>query len=331
MLRYFLHVANTEQYFNASTYKLFFFDTQFDAFSGTLTTASTDGDGRTTLFAASPANGLPYVNNALDGVSIAIEGTASGIYTIDEYLQANGTHVSLLLKEYLTSTPASGTNYRLLFQPRDIDAFAHFDDATDMSAPYTANLSFQAEVAGKGKDTGLPTGYSKIFNPNDNSLVYQIPDLYVTPGSVSPESVQFTSWIASDAANTGTGANTAVVTLSWSSLASHINFPLDTDASAESASKLFLLFDITNDTSGRGRLIHFSDTANWRQAIAYYLSPASEGTMQKKLLTLVLLSSSVLLLVGCVSKEETPTDDTVTPPVAEEVTAPVVLTPPKIV
>jgi len=40
--------------------------------------------------------------------------------------------------------------------------------------------------------------------------------------------------------------------------------------------------------------------------------------MQKKLLTLVLLGTSVVLLVGCVSKEETPTDDTVTPPVVEE-------------
>ena len=46
--------------------------------------------------------------------------------------------------------------------------------------------------------------------------------------------------------------------------------------------------------------------------------------MQKKLLTLVLLGSSVVLLVGCVSKEETPTDDTVTAPVVEEVVAPVV-------
>ena len=44
--------------------------------------------------------------------------------------------------------------------------------------------------------------------------------------------------------------------------------------------------------------------------------------MQKKLLTLVLLGTSVVLLVGCVSKEETPTDDTVTPPVVEEVVAP---------
>jgi hypothetical protein len=255
--------ANTAQYFNASTYKLFFFDTQFDALSGTIDTAATDAEGRTTLYLASPANGLPYVNNALDGVGISLTtGTATGIYTIDEYLQANATHVSLLLKEYLTSTPADSTAYRLLFQPRDIGAFAYFNASADMSAPYTANLSFQAEVAGKGKDSGLPTGYSKIFNPNDSSLIYQIPELYLTPGSVAPESVQFSSWIASDSANTGTGTTNADVTLSWSTLASSINFPLDVDASAESASELFVLFDITADTDGHGRVIHFSDTAN---------------------------------------------------------------------
>jgi hypothetical protein len=44
--------------------------------------------------------------------------------------------------------------------------------------------------------------------------------------------------------------------------------------------------------------------------------------MQKKLLTLVLLGLSVVLLVGCVSKETTVTDETVTPPVVEEVVAP---------
>jgi len=255
--------ANTAQYFNASTYKLFFFDTRFDTLTGTIATATTSAStGQTTLYVASPVNGMPYVNNALDGVSISIGGTASGIYTISEYLQANATHVSLLLKEYLTSTPADSTTYRLLFQPRDVDAFAYFNDATDMSAPYTANLSFQADVAGKGKDSGLPTGYSKIFNPNDNSLIYQIPELYLTPGSVAPESVEFVSWISSDSANTGTGATNADVTLSWSTLSSHINFPLDADASAESAAASFLLFDITDDTDGRGRLIHFSDAAN---------------------------------------------------------------------
>lgn len=255
--------ANTVQYFNASTYKLFFFDTRFDTLTGTITTATTASDtGQTTLYIASPANGLPYVNNALDGVSISISGNASGIYTIDEYLRANGTHVSLLLKEYLISTPANNTSYRLLFQPRDIDAFACFNDATDMSTPYTANLSFQADVAAKGKDSGLPTGYSKIFNPNDSSLVYQIPELYLAPGSASPESVQFVSWIASETVNTGTGSTTADVTLSWSTLNSYINFPIDADASAEQASESFLLFDITDDPSGRGHLIHFSDSAN---------------------------------------------------------------------
>lgn len=255
--------ANSAQYFNASTYKLFFFDTRFDTLNGNVTSATTDATtGRTTLYAVSSVNGLPHVNNALDGVSIAIQGTASGIYTIDEYLQANATHVSVLLKEYLTSTPTADTPYRLLFQPRDIDAFAVFDAAADMSAPYVDYLSFQAEVAGRGKDSGLPTGYSKIFNPNDNSLVYQIPELYLTPGSVAPESVEFVSWIASDNTTTTTGSTNADVTLSWSTLQSHINFPLDTDASSESASEHFLLFDITNDDNGGGRLIHFSDTAN---------------------------------------------------------------------
>lgn len=256
--------ANTAEYFNASTYKLFFFDTRFDSLTGNVSSAITNrSTGVTTLYIPAPANGCPLVNNALDGVSISLDGTASGIYTINQYT-ANATHgAALELKEYLTSTPDDGTGYRLLFQARDVDAFAKFDADADMSAPYSVNLSFQADVAGAGKDSGLPTGYSKIFNPNDSSLVYQIPELYLVPGSLAPDSVQFTAWLASDTTLTGTSAsNTVDVTMTWSTLASKLNFPIDTDASAQQASESFLLFDVSNDDAGRGRLIHFSDTSN---------------------------------------------------------------------
>lgn len=268
--------ANAASYLGDSTYKLFFFDTQFDELTGTIVTASYNASTtKTTLVIDAPgqanndktggANGVPRVNGALEGVSISLGGTSSGIYTIESYVTANSAdgstgNVSLTLKEFVSSVPANTTSYRLLFQPRDIDAFTVYSATANVSAPFSDYMSFQADVAPAAKDDGTPTGYTKIFAPNDSSLVYEIPQSFIVPESLGPDQVEYTTWVRANSAATGTGTTNVNVTLDFTQ-ADYLSLPTG-NLTAATASKSFVVFDITNDVNGLGYPINFSDSAN---------------------------------------------------------------------
>lgn len=254
--------ANTAQYVGASTYKLYFFDAQFDQVSGNVANATLNVTTlKTTLHVDVPFNGRPNVADAFVGVSIALEGTAAGVYTIED-ASFHTTHMDLVIKEYLTTIPANDTPFRLLFQMRDVDSVAYFSGGALAASPYKANLSFQCDVAPAGKTNGAPDGYTKIFNPNDNTLVYQFPEVFIVPGSLMADAAEFTTWLASDSVATSTGAANADVTLPFSTLSSYLNLPIGTEISAAVASENFVVFDVTADANGYGRIIHFSDAAN---------------------------------------------------------------------
>ena len=270
--------ANVASYVGDSSYKLFFFNTQFDTISGNIASATYDSTTQKTTLVVNivgagnntgqtfGANGFPGVNGALDGVSISLDGTSSGIYTIESYtysIAANNTSgtANLVLSEYLTTVPAGNTGFRLLFQPRDIDSFAVYDATANVSAPFSDYLSFQADVSPLAKDTGAPGGYTQVYDPNDNSLVYQIPESFIVPASLSTSAVQFTTWLSSSSNTTGTGVSNSTVVLNFSNLSDYLSLPSGV-LSTETAKQNFVVFDITNDANGLGYIVNFSDGAN---------------------------------------------------------------------
>lgn len=266
--------ANVASYVGDSSYKLFFFNTQFDAISGNIASATYDSTTQKTTLVVNivgagnntgqtfGANGFPGVNGALNGVSISLDGTSSGIYTIENYtysMAANNTSgtANLVLREYLTSVPAGNTGFRLLFQPRDIDSFAVYDGTSDVTTPFSDYLAFQADVSPLAKDDGTPSGYTQVYDPNDNSLVYQIPESFIKPGSLSTSTVQFTTWLSSSSNTTGTGVANATVVLNFSNLSDYLSLPSGV-LTTETAKQNFIIFDITNDANGRGYIVNFS-------------------------------------------------------------------------
>lgn len=254
--------SSASAFISASDYKLFFFDAQFDTFTGTINTATVTAN-KTKIEINYGVNGIPNVADALVGVKIALDGASSGIYTIESYTPNGGTgRAEIVLKEYVTTVPAAGTNYRLLFQMRDADAFASFNAAVNVDAPYTDKLSFQADVAPAAKDNGSPTGYTQIYNPNDNSLIYQVPESFMVPNSLIPDGAEFFAWMPSDTGTTTGTATNSAVTINFTSLSTYLSLPTGANISAEIAAENFIVFDITADTLGSGYLVPFSDSAN---------------------------------------------------------------------
>ena len=254
--------SNSSAFISASDYKLFFFDVQFDTFAGTIVSASTTAN-KTKIEITYEVNGIPNVADALVGAKIALDGTSSGIYTIESYTPNGGSaRAEIVLKEYLSSVPVAGTAYRLLFQIRDVDAFANFSASVNVDSPYVDKLSFQADVAPAAKDNGAPSGYTRIYNPNDNSLIYQVPEAFMTPDSLVPDGAEFYTWMTSATGTTTGAANTSSVALNFTTHSTYLSLPTGANISAEIAAENFIVFDITADTPGSGYIVPFSDTAN---------------------------------------------------------------------
>ena len=260
-------------YANNAVYKLFFYDTAFNAPTGNVTNTSTSTatSTRLTISAAqrsTTAYGMPAtVNTALDGARIVLYGSDSpvtGTFTVNTAI-ANSTATYITLNEFLPTLPDANTQFRLLFQPRDIDAFALSNtSATGVTAPYSSGFTFQADVATAGRVGGTTTGNVTVYNTNDNSLVYQLPEPFVKANSLTTPTATFSSWVQSSANNgvmSSNAATTLGVSFSTSGGGGSFGFPTGS-LTAATASEYFTIFDITDDTLGRGRTMPFADVAN---------------------------------------------------------------------
>ena len=173
---------------------MFFYDASFSAPTGNVTNTSTSTatSTRLTISAAqrtTTAYGLPAtINTAIDGASIVLYGSDSpvtGTFTVNTSI-ANSTATYITLNEFLPTLPDANTQFRLLFQPRDIDAFALVNaSATGVTAPYYSGFAFQADVASVGRVGGTTTGNVTVYNTNDNSLLYQLPEPFVKANSLT--------------------------------------------------------------------------------------------------------------------------------------------------
>ena len=259
---------------NNSVYKLFFYDTTFSAPTGNVTSAAANGTSATTLTIDAATRttgvfGLPAtIDGAIDGASIVLSGASSpvtGTFTVNNYV-ANSTASFLTLKEFLPTLPNANTQYRLLFRARDIDAFALPNTASDSSrtAPFYAGFAFQADVAAIGRDDGTPTGNTTIFDTNDNSLLYQIPEVFVKANSITIANTSFTTWLQSSAnTRTFSSASNGNLSLIFTTSQSGGAFSLPSgNLTASTAQEYFTIFDTTDDALGRGRIVPFADVAN---------------------------------------------------------------------
>jgi hypothetical protein len=260
-------------YANNAVYKLFFYDTSFEAPTGNVTNTSTSTatSTRLTISAAqrtTTAYGLPAtINTAIDGASIVLYGADSpvtGTFTVNTSI-ANTTASYITLNEFLPTLPNANTQFRLLFQPRDIDAFALSNtSATGVTAPYSSGFAFQADVAPAGRVGGTTTGNVTIYNTNDNSLLYQLPEPFVKANSLTTSTATFSSWVQSSANNGAmSSSNNATLGVNFSTSGGGGAFGFPTGAlTAATASEYFTIFDTTDDTLGRGRTVPFADVAN---------------------------------------------------------------------
>jgi hypothetical protein len=253
------------QFANASVYKLFAYDWAFANLTGNVASATIDANGEIELTIAK-ANGIPLVNNAIEGASIILSGASSpvsGTFSIKRYGH-QGNDGKVYLKEYLSILPNANTTYRLLFQPRDVDSFALFDTAADFTSsaasPYCNNFSFQADVAAIGKINGTPDGYSLINATTTNKLLYAIPERFIKSGSLNANTAEFTTWHTS-------ATNTCAVTVNSNAgctlvfAGNTFSIPVGSYSAVE-AQEYFKIFDITADNSGRGQIIQVADTTN---------------------------------------------------------------------
>lgn len=253
--------ANAANYANSAVHKLLFYDATFDTLTGNITSATVNGTSVTITTAIAP--GLPPVNNAITGASIILSGDnspVSGSFTIRDYV-ANSTFAQVSLNEFVPILPNSNTQYQLVFQARDIDAFAAFDNSiTSLSSPYRPYLALQADADVFGKVGNEPTGNTTIVSSNENTLLFQIPERFPKTNTITTNTAVFAAWIntTSNTRTFSTSANTPVtLTLSGN------NYSLATgNVSASIAQDLFLVYDITADTNGRGQLLPFVETPN---------------------------------------------------------------------
>lgn len=247
---------------NNSIYRLYFYDVVNDTLTGNVVSASANGAAITLVLAT--ANGVPLVNGAIEGVTMVLAGASSpvsGTCTVNNHVTANATHSFITLKEFLPTLPNSNTTYRLLFQLKDIDAFALYNAAiTPITAPLSAKFDFQADVDVNSKISGTPIGPTEVEDTNDNVLLYQVPEKFIQANTISTNSAIFTAWLKStaNARAFGGAANTAYTVSVQGS-----NFSLPAGSlTAATAQQYFIVFDQTVDTDGNGRIIQFADAAN---------------------------------------------------------------------
>ena len=245
---------------NSSVYKLFTYDWNFTSLTGNLASIATIVDGAIQLPVA-VGDGFPAVNTAITGATVVLSGAdspVSGTFTANSY-HFLGSDAYITLKEYLSVLPNANTTYRLLFQPRDVDAFTLYDatKAYD-NAIYADNLSFQANVAPAGKINGTPNGHSLISSTGTNKLIYQLPEKFIESGSIDTSTATFSTWHAS-ASNTRTFSSATSAALSLSFAGNTFSIPAGT-YTAEEARKYFTIFDITADANGYGQVVQFTDS-----------------------------------------------------------------------
>lgn len=249
-------------YANNSTYKLFFHDVNFaNNLTGNLTGATVNG-GVAHVVTFLLANGVPQVNGAIEGATIILGGASSpvsGSFTVNNYL-ANTTVGSATLREFLPALPNANTTYRLLFKTSDIDSFIAYDNTVSMASPYVGNLAFQADVAPSSKLDGTPTGYTFVEAVNDSSLLFQIPERFITANTIDYATAEFSTWKQS-ASNNRTFAAATNGSLSLVFSGSEFSVPVGA-LSAATAQEFFVLYDIGADTAGRGQIIQWADVAN---------------------------------------------------------------------
>jgi len=261
-------------YANNAVYKLFFYDASFNAPTGNVTSATSDAGTSTTTLSISAAQrtttayGMPAtIDSAINGASIVLYGAnspISGTFTVNTSI-ANSTFTTITLKELISSAPNANTQFRLLFQPRDIDAFALSNTAaTGVTAPYAPGFSFQADVAPVGRVGGTTTGNVRISNPNRNSLLYPLPESFIKANSLNITTATFSTWVQSSA-NNGvlSSSNTATLSVVFPTTSGGGAFSLPAGAlTAKTAEEYFTIFDTTDDTLGRGRTVPFADVAS---------------------------------------------------------------------
>ena len=199
-------------------------------------------------------------NGAIVGATIVLSGNSSpvtGAFTVNNYVVMGGS-AYVTLVEYLPTLPNNNTAYQLIFTANNIDSFALFDAGTAIDAPYSANLSFQADVAIESKVGNQPTGFTLVSDTTDSLLLYQIPETFVVANSISADTAVFDSWLwtSSNALAFADASNVAfTITLSGA------NFSLPEGAlSADTAQQYFLVFDQTVDADGEGEIIQFEDS-----------------------------------------------------------------------
>lgn len=269
------------EYANSTVYKLFAYDWAFsNTLTGNIVSATVDANGDIELTIAK-ANGIPLVNNAIDGATIVLDGASSpvsGTFTVKTYGHS-GNNGKVYLKEYLTVLPNANTTYRLLFQPRDVGSFALLNGASTYDGlPYSNGYSFQADVATIGKIDGFSNGYTLINATSTNKLLYQIPERFIKAGSLSVNTATFSTWLAS-ASNTRTMSAVSNNTLSVAFAGNTFSIPVGT-YTATDAQEYFNIFDITADDYGRGQIVQFADngSANSTNRCISNVSVAAAGT-----------------------------------------------------
>lgn len=255
---------------NNSVYKLFFYDVAYDAVTGNVVSSSIANNDVTLVLGVGA--GVPLVNGALVGTTIVLSGAASpitGTFTVKNYT-ANASHGIVALNEMLPTLPNANTTYRVLYQAKDIDSFAKFDAAEIAGAPFYSKLSFQADVDIRSKLTSdnVTLGHAGdtiISETNKNTLLYQIPEMFVKANSITTNSAIFTSW-GKTSNTTVTGGGTAAVTLTLSGDGADFTLPTGALTAAE-ASKHLLVFDFSADANGSGRILQFATTPGSAQCL----------------------------------------------------------------
>jgi hypothetical protein len=243
---------------NNAVYKLFFYDANWRSLTGNLVSASANGLAITCVAALGP--GLPGVNTAIENATIILGGNqspVSGTFTVNNYV-ANVTHAFVTLREFIPTLPNANTTYKLLFQSKDIDAFALYDNAlTTAQAPLVANLKFQADVDTSSKSSRTPVGNTIVSDATNGGLLYQIPERFIVANTMTTNTAIFTSWVKT----TSNAQTLAATNTNFTLTVSGTGFTLPTGSlSATAAQSLLVVFDQTADANGRGRVLQFADT-----------------------------------------------------------------------
>lgn len=260
MIETFQVPVTPSEFANNSVRKLFFYDVVGDSITGNVTSASVNNV--TAITAVVPiANGTPHVNGAVEGATIVLGGASSpvsGTFTVNNYSYANADHAFVTFREFLPTLPNGNTTYKLIFQMKDVDSFAVYDaNVSSMDAPYFPDFAFQADVHTDSKVGGIPGANTLVSDSNDNTLLYQIPEKFVTQNTITANSAVWKSWVKS-----GSNAQTfaAVSNVDFTLVVSGNNFSLPTGSLDATVAEEFLtIFDQTNDVHGHGRIINAFD------------------------------------------------------------------------